>query len=135
MNRKISFLKSRISRAASAVKTEVTQAVSGDDGVDSSIEIVEVVPIATLYEVTTSGYEVEAHITTVLCNYANATSIVMKAGKDYNGNRVTIKKIGVGTVTIISAVGHTIDDDDSATVTNQYDSITLEFYNKNWNII
>ena len=116
------------------VSANVTKVVESGNGNGDPLPKVET-PLATLYEVTTAGYEVEAHITTVLCNYASATSIALKNGRDYNDNKISIKKIGLGDVTITSAGGDTIDSETSAIITNQFDSITLEFYNKNWNIV
>jgi hypothetical protein len=69
----------------------------------------------------------------ILCNGTFTINLYTAIG--YDGNLITIKNIGTGTVTVDAFGTQTIDGSLTAALPVQYTSLTLTSDGSNWNII
>jgi hypothetical protein len=85
------------------------------------------------YNFTSAANSDKVH--TLLLNNGSTETVNLPDAASFPGRILVIKSIGNGNVTINRSGSDTIDGDTSKTLVTQYDSITLQAFGTNWNIL
>lgn len=84
----------------------------------------------------TANYTATSSDHTILCGSGNETfTVTLPAASGVSGIIYNIKNIGTGTITVDGNASETIDGGVTATLSNQFECITIQCDGSNWHII